>query len=45
MRHRSPSRFDPNVTYDVQRAAQNVATPELHLDGYDLIARRLLSVD
>jgi hypothetical protein len=45
MRHRTPSRFDPNVTYDAQRAAQNVATPELHLTGYDLIARRLLSVD
>jgi hypothetical protein len=34
-----------NVTYDAQRAAQNIATPEFNLTGYDLIARELLSVD
>jgi hypothetical protein len=31
--------------YDAQRAALNIATPESHPTGYDLIARRLLSVD
>jgi len=42
---RRARRFNPIVTYDEQRAALNIATPELHLTGYDLIARRLLSVD
>jgi len=41
----APPAKNPIVTYDAQRAAQNVATPELHLTGYDLIARGLLSVD
>ena len=44
MRHRA-HRFNRNVTYDAQRAAHDIATPELHLTGYDLVARGLLSVD
>jgi hypothetical protein len=42
---RDSIRFNRNVTYDAQRAAQNIATPELVRTGYDLIARELLSVD